>query len=801
MSPASSGVPDWRGVSPVSHWRTVMCTIRKVLSSQASFCAWLAVALVAARLLFFDNIFFAPQAIPNHDMSQGLGFFATSMHSVRLGGEIAWWNPVRHNGYAQYFQSFLSPLAPTPHHIVFIVWAQLIRGLSWFGVAIPEYYQYLTVNYVLLPCLAYWAFSLFACQLFRSRATVAFLGLGYALSGIGLWHTAWFYFQEPFTLFLLLAACLHVLRRPTAGRCLLFLAAALIQATSINYWTLYNLFFVTIVLGAYVVVYPARLYRFGRRIGQMLSRRRGTALALGAAVLAALGVWGVLVASVMAEQNARYVRPYGKFSAQETGRRAVELRRYTTGLFEPHLPRSTPEPGVHHARYLGAVLLPLLVLAVCRRWQRRERWLLLVALGVLIVCLAPPFLLTLVRLVPGLERVRHLCYFYTHYWQITLLLVACTSLDDLLLGRWSAATRLRGVRATVSLSAVAGAALVALGFLSHWFQPGDIDLQSGLLVSGLVLGASMVILQALWHDSAAARRILVSILFLLQATDLSRYFVDVNATDREFTRERFKLPPHLPAGTQWALRHSWRRPDLSRGFDGGLPGFMPFTNDLWPDNNFVLSGHLLELQQIEAPWTSALGAPPVSFHSQAEFAEDQETLRDCVARNLSHLAETLIINGQYLLPPPPNQDARQSTDRFQFQFSRWQYNDFAFAVDAPEDGWLYIRQLHDPLWHWTVDGKPVVASRANCVGSALPVSSGHHVVEMSYRPLARTLYWPASALLECVLAFLLFGWLGTLRSEARKAGRSGEQSLIVIQRVAVHSGCSRIGLPVKLSRP
>jgi hypothetical protein len=778
-----------------------MNTTRKVLTSRASFCAWLALGLVGARLLFFDNVFFAPQAIPNHDMSQGLGFFATSMHSVRLSGEIAWWNPVGYNGYAQYFQAFLSPLAPTPHHVVFITWAQAIRALAWLGVAIPEYYQYLVVNYVILPWLAYWAFGLFASQLFRTRATVAFLALAYALSGIGLWHTAWFYFQEPFTLFLFLAACLQLLRRPSAGNALLFLAAGLIEATSVNYWTLYNLFLVVIVLGSYAVIYPARIRRVGRRVRQIMARGPGKTVAVASLVLAALVVWGVLVGSIMAEQNANYVRPYGKFSSQETGRRAAEIRRYSTELFDPYLRSASSEPSVHNARYLGAVLLPLLVLACCRRWRRRERWLLLVGLGVLIVCLAPPFLLTLVQLVPGLERVRHLCYFYTHYWQITLLLLAGTTLDDLLGGRWSPACRQRGVRATVALGCLAGAGLVALGSLAPWFPANDMNLQSGLLLSGLTLGAAVAILQALWHDSAPARRIVVCVLFLLQATDLSRYFVDVSAIDREFTRQRFKLPPHLPAGTQWALRHPWRRPDLSRGFDGGLPGYMPFTNDLWPGNNFLLSGHLLELHQVEVPWNSALGAPAVSFHRRAEFVEGVDALRECVMRNAQRLDETLIVHGPDLAVARKPGATSANHEPFHFQFSRGQYNEFSFSVDVPEDGWLYVRQLHDPLWHWTVDGEPTPVARANCVGTALAVRSGQHVIEMSYQPLARALYWPASFLLEGVLLLLLSGWLMRARRQGGKPGKSGKEPLIVLQRVTVHSGCSRIDLPVKLSRP
>ena len=106
------------------------------------FCLLLAASAVLGRLIAFDyRFFFRLEAIPNHDMYQGASFFATSMHSTALSGDIAWWNPIEHNGYAQYYQAFLSPLAPTPHHIAFIVWAQVIWTLSRLGVRIPEYYQ------------------------------------------------------------------------------------------------------------------------------------------------------------------------------------------------------------------------------------------------------------------------------------------------------------------------------------------------------------------------------------------------------------------------------------------------------------------------------------------------------------------------------------------------------------------------------------------------------------------------------------------------------------------------------------
>src|SRR5262245_7861123 len=110
-----------------------MGAVKRLLTSKGSSLVALALAMVGLRILIFDHRYFALEIAPNHDMHQGLPFFCTSMHSLRLTGEIAWWSPMAENGYAQYYQSFFSPLAPTPHHLSFIAWAQVVRALSWAG--------------------------------------------------------------------------------------------------------------------------------------------------------------------------------------------------------------------------------------------------------------------------------------------------------------------------------------------------------------------------------------------------------------------------------------------------------------------------------------------------------------------------------------------------------------------------------------------------------------------------------------------------------------------------------------------
>ncbi len=147
--------------------------LARMVRSRFAFCLFLAAGLVAGRLLCYDyETFFTLQHVPNHDMLAGAPFFCMNVHSLRTNGEIAWWNPISYMGigYAQYFQSFLSPVAPTPGSLPFILWGQGIRVLGWFHVAIPEYQQFLIFTYVLLPFLAYFWFAAFASVLFRHKS-------------------------------------------------------------------------------------------------------------------------------------------------------------------------------------------------------------------------------------------------------------------------------------------------------------------------------------------------------------------------------------------------------------------------------------------------------------------------------------------------------------------------------------------------------------------------------------------------------------------------------------------------------
>ena len=763
-------------------------SIKSALRSRPAFCVGAALLMVLLRLLIFDYpVFFGTEFVPNHDMYQGAPFFATSLHSVRLGGEIVWWNPVSNNGYAQYYQSFFSPLAPTQHHIVFILWAQLVRALSLLGIAVPEYFQYLTVNYIVLPFLASFALALLASEIFRHRSTVFLVLLVYTFSGIGLWNSAWFYFQEPFSLFLVLAALIGALRRPGVGRLLLLLAALLIQLTSINYWTVYNLWFMAIMTGTYWWAYPNQVRRLYVRARGIIGRHKAWAGVVAIMSALALIIWMVIIGTVAAEQSGNYIRsltgPSGMYSKADAFDRVQEIRRFTTELFNPHIGRALEsykiENEMHNARYLGAFLLPLLILVPFHRWRRRERWLIASAACVLIVCMAPPFLLAAWKAIPFMDRIRHLFYFYTQYWQLLLLLLCASSMELLLEKAYSAAQR------RIFTFLIAGLCLLMLILFivylsfSHLFPAGDYTLQANVRFALLALFAGAVILQMLLFGGRKNRQIFVLVMLGLALTDLTRYFWEVSRADKSFTETRWPVKSPLPPEVRAALRRPWAEPSLVHGFESDLFHNMPVSNLFWNDNNFMNHRYVMELRALpETFQKQELLGPALAFYTRAESAPSLTQMSEAVKNNPELFTGNHVLliqdnqkggaagsenpSGQATTPYTTQEGSYEAgASGFTSEWREWRYNDFGFEINAPREGWLLIRQLYDPLWRLTVDGQPVRIVRANITGMAVRLPAGKHFIRMEYQPLARRLYWPASLLLEGALLMLIVMWLLT----------------------------------------
>jgi hypothetical protein len=82
------------------------------------------------------------------------------------------------------------------------------------------------------------------------------------------------------------------------------------------------------------------------------------------------------------------------------------------------------------------------------------------------------------------------------------------------------------------------------------------------------------------------------------------------------------------------------------------------------------------------------------------------------------------------------------------------YNDHTFEFFTPHGCLATVGLLPDPAWRVTLDDRHVQTERANVVSQSVFVPSGTHRLHFSYRPLSRTLFWPACWILEATLVGL-----------------------------------------------
>jgi hypothetical protein len=357
-----------------------------------------------------------------------------------------------------------------------------------------------------------------------------------------------------------------------------------------------------------------------------------------------------------------------------------------------------------------------------------------------------------------MDKVRHLFYFYTHYWQLLVALLAGVSMDVLLERAYSTVVRRRFLYLISGLSIVLLLMLAGYLSFSHLFPADDHSLQANLRFALLALISSAVLLQMLLFNTKKNRQVFVLVICLLALTDLTRYFWEVSRADREFTETRWPVKSPLPPEVRTRLRKPWNEPVLTSGFKSDLFANMPVANLFWNDNSWMSHRYVLELRGLPEDFQQQeLKGAPLDFYTKVETIGQPAQASEAVKTN----PQAFINNHTLLLQPGSTQSEAQPVTEaveasgFGYEWREWRYNDFSFEVNAPSDGWLLIRQLEDPLWRLTVDGESVQAVRANFTGMALPVKAGRHLIGMSYRPLARTLYRPASFMLEIALLSLL----------------------------------------------
>jgi hypothetical protein len=410
--------------------------------------------------------------------------------------------------------------------------------------------------------------------------------------------------------------------------------------------------------------------------------------------------------------------------------------------FDPEIERALRYPvgnPMHNARYIGAVLVPFLLLLPVCRWQRRERWLIVSALGTLIVCLAPPLVLSAWAVVPFMNRIQHVFAFYHQYWELMVVLIAAAGFERVLVVTDRADAR-RIVQIASGMAVAATGVLVLAWAFSSRFAMRDYDLQAIVRASIMVLIPSALMVQLFLYGGQAARRLLVGVVLLLAFADLTKYFFDVSHKDMEFTGTRWVKFP-LAADIQARMRMAWATPDLDSGFASNIAGNMPVPNTFWPANTFMTHLWLTDLgdPSLNAIRDGGLKGPPLEFFSRAEVGEPS---------TLNHGGAAGQRTLWFVRPATAAATAGRGNRALRAVWREWSYNGFAFDMDAPEAGFVLVRQLADPLWRIEVDGRRVEVARANGSALAIPIEAGYHDVRMTYRPLGRRLYWPASIVLE-----------------------------------------------------
>ena len=311
--------------------------------------------------------------------------------------------------------------------------------------------------------------------------------------------------------------------------------------------------------------------------------------------------------------------------------------------------------------------------------------------------------------------------------------------------------------------------LVELGVLASLFPSYDVRLQAGLVFALASLVVGVPLLRQVTWPSAPHRRLLVGMTLAAVFADLTRYFWIAERADIEFTvTERYAKDiehPFSPA-LQATLRQRWRDPDPGLGFAGGVAWNMPIASVVWPVNSFMVSRYLADLFEVSGR-RPAIG-PDLKFFPGERVGVARGGAREVVAPH-----GDLLLAADAGAPPPHGSAGAAGSGEFRYGFRSWRYNGFRIDVETPTDGWVLLAQIFDPAWRIEVDGRPVEPRRAEHMLMAIPVDAGTRTVQMEYRPRARRLYWPASALLLATCAGLLVAARrAALPNRQRTSGRA-----------------------------
>jgi hypothetical protein len=147
-----------------------------------------------------------------------------------------------------------------------------------------------------------------------------------------------------------------------------------------------------------------------------------------------------------------------------------------------------------------------------------------------------------------MNRIQHLFYFYSQYWQLMLTLLAAATLDYLQTRGLLASLRQRFSLIMAVLAAMGALIFLVLSLVTQNFVNSDVNLEGNLLFALLLMLASGILLQFLRTRSRRRQQFFVVLLLTVAVVDLSKYFWIVSGVDERHTFTRWAgLTDPLPS--------------------------------------------------------------------------------------------------------------------------------------------------------------------------------------------------------------------------------------------------------------
>lgn len=745
--------------------------IYRLFRHENIFIITLAAFFILFKFVVNDHLYFSLKTVPGHDMTTGAGLFATNMHSLRLTGEPAYWSPAAPNGFAQYYQSFLSPNAPVPSSPVFILWTWLNSPINRIGIVIPEFYQYLIIVYLILPFLTIFFFGKLIQLLFHNRYVTVILSLIYMFSSIGIWQKSWFYFQEPFAVFFLLWAVLKLVYSPSVPSLGILAVALINQCITVNYWTVNNLWFYGIFLGIFFLTHAALCLRAAKKIVSLFRAKLFPVIMVSIPVLCIIFLWLAVTNSILNEQSSNYRR----LQQSATGYTSEQLPAFmpdTLGFFRD-LANPVPEiaqhtnPGsnpIHSTRYLGMILIPIILFIPFIVWPKKYTWLLITALGLTIIISDRTLGILLWKSTPYMSRNVRIFEYYTLYVQLALLLIAGALLRQIMAADFRVTFPVK-IRSVII---IAGSIVIQLiCTLPMWTVPDVVVTQFIRYELYMIFLQVLLSVSLIGISNRPSRKIFYGILICVLLVDYTVYYRAANSLDHTFTEKKYLAYPGfrgLNQSIRDRLAKSWSKPEFG-DFSGNIIANMPIITYTWPDNS----------RYMEHTFLAELESAPDWFYLETTYGKPFSLAADIIrfdghssaSSNIAQFPVPLQRGGIFLHAPLPEWASytgqpRADTDinlpGVNYEWKYWSYNYHRIQLDIPESGFLLIRTLSDPLWQYALDGNEISAARANYAAAAIPITAGSHLLEMDYRPFVRRVYLPLSYLTMFVLAGLAFIW-------------------------------------------